>query len=39
MAERVFAAAVYTGMRKGKLFGLRRSNVDLVPNTITVARS
>ncbi len=35
----LFAAAVYTGMRKGELFGLRRSDVDLVANTITVARS
>jgi hypothetical protein len=35
----VFAAALYTGMRKGELFGLRKSDVDLHSGIITVARS
>jgi integrase len=35
----LFAAAIYTGMRKGELFGLRRSDVDLAGDLITVARS
>src|SRR2546426_1520710 len=34
-----FAAAVFTGMRKGELCGLRKSDVDLVDRTITVRRS
>jgi integrase len=35
----VFAAALYTGLRKGELFGLRRNDVDLDHRTITVRRS
>lgn len=35
----VFAAALYTGLRKGELFGLRKSDVDLGHRTITVRRS
>ena len=35
----VFAAALYTGLRKGELFGLRKSDVDLEHRTITVHRS
>jgi integrase-like protein len=35
----VFAAALYTGLRKGELFGLRKSDVDLEHRTITVRRS
>jgi integrase len=35
----MFAAAVYTGMRKGELAGLRKIDVDLHHGTITVARS
>jgi integrase len=35
----LFATALYTGMRKGELFGLRASDVDLDGRTITVARS
>ena len=35
----VFAAALYTGLRKGELFGLRKSDVDLDHRTITVRRS
>ncbi len=35
----LFATALYTGMRKGELFGLRKSDVDLATRTITVARS
>ena len=35
----VFAAALYTAMRKGELFGLRKADVDLEHGTITVARS
>ena len=35
----LFACAVYTGMRKGELLGLRKSDVDLVEGTITVRRS
>jgi integrase len=34
-----FAAAVFTGMRKGELCGLRKADVDLVERTITVRRS
>ena len=35
----LFAAALYTGMRKGELCGLRKSDVDLASGTLTVARS
>lgn len=35
----LFATAVYTGMRKGELLALRKSDVDLPGGTITVARS
>lgn len=35
----LFAAAIYTGIRKGELFGLRRQDVDLTSDVITVARS
>jgi integrase len=35
----VFAAALYTGMRKGELFGLRKADVDLDHRAILVARS
>jgi len=35
----LFAAAIYTGMRKGELFGLRRTDVDLDSDVLTVARS
>jgi integrase len=35
----LFATAIYTAMRKGELFGLRKSDVDLAARTITVARS
>jgi len=35
----LFATAVYTGMRKGELLGLRKSDVDMEAGTITVARS
>ena len=34
-----FATAVFTGMRKGELCGLRNADVDLVDRTITVRRS
>jgi len=34
-----FATAVFTGMRKGELCGLRKSDVDLAQRTITVRRS
>ena len=34
-----FAAAVFTGMRKGELCGLRKADVDLAQRTITVRRS
>jgi integrase len=33
-----FATAVFTGMRKGELCGLRNADVDLVERTITVRR-
>jgi integrase len=32
----VFATAIYTGMRKGELFGLRRQDVDLRHRLIVV---
>ncbi len=35
----LFVAALYTGMRKGELCGLKKSDVDLVGRTLTVARS
>jgi len=35
----VFAAAIYTGLRKGELFGLRKTDVDLEGRTIMVCRS
>ncbi len=35
----VFAAAIYTGLRKGEQLGLRRSDVNLAEGTVTVARS
>src|SRR5882672_2929713 len=35
----LFACAVYTGLRKGELLGLRKSDVDLEEGTITVRRS
>ena len=35
----LFAAALYTGMRKGEPFGLRRADVDLAEGRIVVRRS
>ncbi len=35
----LFAMAIWTGMRKGELFGLRKSDVDLEAGTITIRRS
>jgi len=35
----LFATALYTGMRKGELFGLRKSDIDMDEGLITVARS
>lgn len=35
----LFATAVYTGMRKGELLGLQKSDVDLIAGTIAVRRS
>ncbi len=35
----LFACAIWTGMRKGELFGLRKSDVDLERGVIFVARS
>ena len=35
----LFAAALYTGMRKGELLGLRKEDVDLNARLITVRRS
>ena len=35
----LFAAALWTGMRRGELFALRKSDVDLALGTILVARS
>jgi integrase len=37
--RQLFTAALYTGMRKGELFGLRKVDVDLASRTLTVARS
>jgi len=35
----VFATAVWTGLRKGELLGLRKSDVDMVAGAIAVRRS
>jgi integrase len=35
----LFAVAIFTGMRKGELLGLRKSDVDLASGFITVRRS
>jgi site-specific recombinase XerD len=35
----LFATAIYTGMRKGELFGLRKPDVDFVSGLITVGHS
>jgi integrase len=35
----LFATAIWTGMRKGELIGLRKSDVDLEHEVILVARS
>jgi integrase len=35
----LFATAVYTGLRKGELLGLRKSEVDLANRLIIVSRS
>ena len=35
----LFATAIWTGMRKGELLGLRKSDVDLETGTITIRRS
>ncbi len=35
----LFATAIWTGMRKGELLGLRKSDVDMDAGTITVVRS
>jgi integrase len=35
----LFATAIYTGLRKGELFALRKSDVDLASGLITVSRS
>ena len=35
----LFATAIYTGMRKGELLGLQKSDVDMVAGTIAVRRS
>jgi integrase len=35
----LFATALYTGLRKGELLGLRKSDVDLDTRLLTVARS
>jgi integrase len=35
----IFAAALYTGLRKGELLALRKADVDLAPQLLTVARS
>lgn len=35
----MFATAIYTGMRKGELIGLKKSDIDLVSNLIMVQRS
>ena len=35
----LFAAAIYTGLRKGELLALRKADVDLFRQVLTVARS
>jgi len=35
----LFATAIYTGMRKGELLGLQKSDVDMIEGTIAVRRS
>jgi len=35
----LFATAIYTGLRKGELLGLRKSDVDLAARLLTVSRS
>jgi integrase len=35
----LFATAIYTGLRKGELLGLRKSDVDLAARQVAVARS
>jgi len=35
----LFATAIYTGLRKGELLGLRKADVDLQNRLLTVARS
>lgn len=35
----IFATAIYTGLRKGELFGLRKSDVDLKMRLLCVMRS
>jgi integrase len=35
----LFATAIWTGMRKGELFGLHKSDVDLEAGTITIRHS
>jgi integrase len=35
----LFATAVYTGMRRGELLGLRKSDIDLASGLISVSRS
>ena len=35
----LFATAIYTGMRKGELLGLQKSDVDMAEGTIAVRRS
>ncbi len=35
----LFAAAIYTGLRRGELFALRKENVDLANRLLTVAGS
>ncbi len=35
----LFATAIYTGLRKGELLGLRKSDVDLRSRLLTVSRS
>jgi integrase len=35
----LFATAIYSGLRKGELFGLQKSDVDLAARLLSVARS
>ena len=35
----LFATAIFTGLRKGELLGLRKTDIDLAAGLITVARS